>query len=100
MPPILTICNTDSLGEQIQRAFPETRVVKALNTMRHEIMTNPALVPGRILKEWFGWKEVVDVGDITGSRGLEMILPLWLRLFRIYNRAPFNFKIARMVLDA
>jgi predicted dinucleotide-binding enzyme len=118
MPPTLTICNTDSVGEQLQRAFPETKVVKALNTMRHEIMTNPALVPGshdvficgndaaakaevtRILTDWFGWREVVDVGDIVGSRGLEMILPLWLRLFRVYNRAPINFKIATQVPDA
>ena len=118
MPPTLTICNTDSVGEQIQRAFPETKVVKALNTMRHEIMTNPALVPGshdvficgndpeakaevtRILKDWFGWKSVIDLGDIAGSRGLEMILPLWLRLFRVYNRAPFNFNVVRQVPDA
>jgi 8-hydroxy-5-deazaflavin:NADPH oxidoreductase len=113
MPPTLTVCNTDSVGEQIQRAFPDARVVKALNTMRHDIMTNPSLVPGhhdaficgddaaakaevtRILKEWFGWKSVIDVGDIAGSRGLEMILPLWLRLSQVYNWAPFNFRIVR-----
>ncbi len=113
MPPTLTVCNTDSLGEQIQRAFPDVRVVKALNTMRHDLMTNPGLVPGehdaficgndaaakaevtRILREWFGWKSVIDTGDITGSRGLEMILPLWLRLSQVYNWAPFNFRIVR-----
>jgi predicted dinucleotide-binding enzyme len=113
MPPTLTVCNTDSVGEQIQRAFPDARVVKALNTMRHDIMTNPSLIPGhhdaficgddaaakaevaRILKEWFGWKSVIDVGDIAGSRGLEMILPLWLRLSQVYNWAPLNFRIVR-----
>lgn len=113
MPPTLTVCNTDSLGEQIQRAFPDVRVVKALNTMRHDLMTNPGLVLGehdaficgndaaakaevrRILGEWFGWKSVIDAGDITGSRGLEMILPLWLRLSQVYNWAPFNFRIVR-----
>ena len=89
MPPTLTVCNVDSVGEQIQRAFPDARVVKALNTMRHDIMTDPSLIPGhhdaficgddvaakaevtRILKEWFGWKSVIDVGDIGGSRGLD-----------------------------
>jgi hypothetical protein len=33
MPPPLFVSNTDSLGEQAQRAFPEAKVVKALNTM-------------------------------------------------------------------
>ncbi len=46
MPPSLSICNTDSLGEQIQRTFPGTKVVKALNTVNCEVMVNPALVPG------------------------------------------------------
>jgi len=113
MPPTLTVCNTDSVGEQIQRAFPGSRVVKALNTMRHELMTNPGLVPGehdafvcgndaaakaevtRMLKEWFGWESVIDVGDIGGARGLEMVLPLWLRLSQTYGWAPFNFRIVR-----
>ena len=113
MPPTLTACNTDSVVEQIQRAFPDTKVVKALNTMRHELMTDSSLVPGdhdaficgndlaakaeviKILKERFGWKSVIDVGDITGSRGLEMILPLWLRLSQVYDWTLFNFKVAK-----
>ena len=33
------------------------------------------------LKGWFGWKEVLDLGDITGARGTEMYLPIWLRLW-------------------
>src|SRR5690606_92087 len=32
-PPSLSVCNTDSMGEQIQRKLPSTKVVKALNTM-------------------------------------------------------------------
>jgi 8-hydroxy-5-deazaflavin:NADPH oxidoreductase len=46
MPPTLAVCNTDSLGEQIQRAFPEARVVKALNTMNAEVLVDPHLVRG------------------------------------------------------
>jgi 8-hydroxy-5-deazaflavin:NADPH oxidoreductase len=37
-PPILSVCNDDSVGEQIQRAFPEARVVKSLNTVNASIM--------------------------------------------------------------
>ena len=101
MPPSLTVCNTDSLGEQTQREFPDARVVKALNTVNCEVMINPARVPGdhalpicgndaqakeevaAKLSEWFGWKpsNIVDIGDITGARGTEMYLPLWLRLW-------------------
>ena len=46
MPPTLTICNTDSLGEQIQREFPDVRVVKALNTVNCDIMIAPSRLPG------------------------------------------------------
>ncbi len=112
MPPTLTVCNTDSVGEQIQRAFPDAKVVKTLNTVSHVIMVNPGLVPGEhdifvagndaqgkakvveILKA-FGWKKPIDLGDITAARGLEMLLPLWLRLYMNFQSPNFNFKIAR-----
>lgn len=111
-PPTLSVCNTDSLGEQIQLSFPETRVVKALNTMGNPVMVDPNLVPGehdvficgndaqaktevvRIL-ESFGWKSPIDLGDISASRGLEMMLPLWIRLFGLMQDRNFNFKIAK-----
>ena len=112
MPPTLTVCNTDSLGEQIQRAFPDAKVVKALNTMGNEVMVNPGLVPGEhdtfvcgndpqakakvveILRA-FGWKSPIDLGDITAARGLEMLLPVWVRLMATLHTRNFNFKIAR-----
>jgi predicted dinucleotide-binding enzyme len=112
-PPSLTVCNTDSLGEQIQRAYPAARVVKALNTLNANLMVNPALVPGAhdvficgndaeaksavtaILREGFGWRHVIDLGDITNARGTEMLLPLWVRLFGKFGDANFNWHIAR-----
>jgi len=113
MPPSLSVCNTDSLGEQLQRAFPETKVVKTLNTMNCQVMVNPSLVKGEhdvfvsgddadakakvksILKDWFGWKSVIDLGDITTARGVEMLLPIWVTLMGKLQTPAFNFKIAR-----
>jgi predicted dinucleotide-binding enzyme len=114
MPPTLTVCNTDSLGEQLQRAFPRLRVVKTLNTTNVRVMIDPAAVAGgdhtlfvcgndaeakasatRWLGEWFGWRDVIDLGDITTARGTEMLLPVWLRLWGALGTPMFNFKIAR-----
>lgn len=113
MPPTLSVLNTDSLGERIQRAFPDARVVKSLNTMNAEIMTDPqrladgdhsVFVSGddadakrtvRALLEQMGHTDVIDLGGIETSRGTEMILPLWLRLFGSLGHLEFNFKIVR-----
>ena len=114
MPPTLSVSNTDSLGEQIQRALPKTKVVKSLNTVNASVMVEPgALANGdhtmfvagndagaksevtKILKEWFGWKDVIDLGDVTMSRGLEMWLPLWVRLYAALKTPSFNLKIVR-----
>jgi predicted dinucleotide-binding enzyme len=114
MPPTLDPVNTDSLGEQLQRAFPATRVVKALNTMNCQVMVDPGRVPGEHtvfvcgndgaakaavteLIASFGWPpgSVLDVGDISAARGTEMLLPLWLRLMGSFGHADFNFHISR-----
>ena len=113
---ILGFCNTDSLSEQIQRAFPFTRVVKALNTVNCDIMVEPSRVPGdhnlficgndanakkevsKHLNDWFGWKidNIIDVGDITAARGTEMMMPLWMRLFQgAIGHPHFNWHIVR-----
>jgi predicted dinucleotide-binding enzyme len=107
----LTVCNTDSLGEQIQRAFPQARVVKTLNTMNGNMMVEPEKLPERtnvfvsgndieakatviaILRDWFGWKSVIDLGDITTSRGVEMLLPLWVSLRRVIPSQRFNIRV-------
>lgn len=99
MPPTLGVCNDDSVGEQIQREFPDAKVVKAFNTVNCGVMVDPGIVPGdhnlfiagndeeakfhvRHVAEAFGWKHenVIDLGDITASRGLEMYVILWLRM--------------------
>jgi len=112
MPPSLTICNTDSLAEQIQRAFPEASVVKTLNTVNADVMVEPAIVPGSHtiflcgndskakaavgeLLQSFGWpaEDVMDLGDLGAARGMEMYLPLWLRLFGTTGSAHLNIKL-------
>jgi 8-hydroxy-5-deazaflavin:NADPH oxidoreductase len=114
MPPTLTVCNTDSLGEQIQKNYPAVKVVKTFNTMNCLIMVNPRSLSGshtificgndaaakdkvhQLLKS-FGWKEdeILDLGDITASRGTEMLLPLWLRIMGTLKTGAFNFNIVK-----
>ena len=43
----------------------------------------------------FGHTDVIDLGDITTARGVEMIMPLWLRLWKAMGTPIFNFKIVR-----
>jgi predicted dinucleotide-binding enzyme len=111
-PPTLFVKDTDSLGEQIQAAFPELKVVKALNTLTAPLMANPAQLTaehsvfvagndadakrtvGDILAS-FGHTDVIDVGDISSARGTEMYLPLWLRLMGALNTPYFNVKVVR-----
>jgi predicted dinucleotide-binding enzyme len=112
MPPTLSIANTDSLGEQIQRAFPHAKVVKALNTMWAGLMVNPRMLPAnhvtflsgndlaakesvKGLLEGFGWhaSEILDLGDISTARGTECYLPLWLRIFGATQNGAFNIAI-------
>jgi len=111
MPPSLSICNTNSLGEEVQKALPATKVVKTLNIVNCEVMADPAkgghptmLVCGNdadakakvtaLLKD-MGWKDIIDLGDITKARGTEMLLPLWLNLFGLFGSPHFGFKVLR-----
>jgi predicted dinucleotide-binding enzyme len=113
-PPLLSVANTDSLGEQIQRAFPDARVVKTLNTMNAYVMIEPTRVPGRhsvflagedgsakesvkgLLGE-FGWTEeaIFDLGGIRAARGTEMYLPLWLSLMGTLGTGDFNIQVVK-----
>jgi predicted dinucleotide-binding enzyme len=43
----------------------------------------------------FGWKDIVDLGDITTARGPEMYLPLWVRLWGALGTGTFNISVVR-----
>lgn len=112
MPPTLTVCNTDSVGEQIQRTYPDVRVVKALNTVTAKVMVDPSLVEGthtifvagddaqakaevgELLQE-FGWPadSILDVGDITSARGMEMYVAMWIRLWGALGTPVLNVEV-------
>src|SRR5439155_1266318 len=106
MPPTLfpALSNTTSVAEEIQKAYPNAKVVKSFNTMNCMLMVNPTMVPGdhdifvggndegakmkvREILGWFGWKNPIDLGGISSARGTEMILPLWVTLMGV-NKGP------------
>ncbi len=114
MPPTLSPVGSDSLGEQIQREFPDTRVVKALNTVNCSVMVDPARVPGEHdificgdndsaktqvheLLQSFGWppNAIIDLGGIASARGSEGHVLLWLRLWSVVGSGDFNIKVIR-----
>jgi predicted dinucleotide-binding enzyme len=112
MPPTLSVCNEDSLAEQIQREFPDARVVKTLNTVNAVVMVTPDVVPGdhtmfvsgndeaakgevTELLGSFGWPpdRVMDLGGIEAARGQEMYLPMWLRLWGAAGTPQLNIEV-------
>ncbi|MBL7948746.1 MAG: NADPH-dependent F420 reductase [Candidatus Pollutiaquabacter aromativorans] len=117
MPPGLVpaLSNFNSLGEEIQRTFPNVKVVKTLNTMWCGLMINPRMIGDgnhinylcgneaeakekvRALLKTFGWKDeqLLDLGDITNARGTEAVLPIWLRVWGATKTGAFNFGIVR-----
>jgi hypothetical protein len=101
-----------SLGEEVQRALPRARVVKALNTVNAPVMVDPAQLPGshtlllcgndaeakrvvRGLLESFGWRDAVDLGDIRAARETEGYIGLWLALAKSLGTFAFNVQIVR-----
>lgn len=113
MPPSLSVCNTDSMAERLQKALPGAHVVKALNTLNAYLMVSPSSLAGEhdlficgndagakatvkgILSKDFGWPEkaILDLGDISVARGLEATLLLWIRIFGALGHANFNWHI-------
>lgn len=114
MPPSLIsqYTNNNSLAEEIQKLLPDAYVVKTLNMVNCEVMVNPKKSGGegtmfisgndndakekvKIFLDQFGWKDIIDIGDITTARGTEMLLPIWLRIFMATGSGYFAFKIVR-----
>ena len=96
-PPKLSISGEDSLGERVQRALPEAKVVKAFNTIGNPYFVEPSFSGGsptmliagddegakrtvRDVLADFGWPDVVDIGGIEGSRELEAICIVWVKI--------------------
>jgi 8-hydroxy-5-deazaflavin:NADPH oxidoreductase len=117
MPPTLLpgLNNTNSLAEEIQKTFPDAMVVKTLNTMWCGLMVNPAMIGNgdhinfisgnnaqakdkvkKLLNE-FGWldENIIDIGDITGARATESLLPIWLKIMEVTKTGTFNFRLVR-----
>lgn len=111
-PPTLSVKDNDSLAEQIQRAHPEARVVKSLNTVNGAVMVDPGrlgepttiFVAGddagargvvRDLLVDLGWSDIVEFETLDAARGLEMWLPLWVRLMGTLGTADFNLRLVR-----
>jgi 8-hydroxy-5-deazaflavin:NADPH oxidoreductase len=109
-PPRLSISGHDSLGEHIQRAIPDAKVVKALNTIGNQYFTDPSFAEGQAtmfiagddkvakttvaeLLESFGWPPAVDVGGIDAARELESLCVLWVRLGFIRGGWDHGFKL-------
>lgn len=96
-PAKLSISGEDSLGERVQRALPEAKVVKAFNTIGNQYFVEPSFSEGqptmliagndeeakRTVEEVltdFGWSDVVDIGGIEGARELEAICIAWVKI--------------------
>jgi 8-hydroxy-5-deazaflavin:NADPH oxidoreductase len=113
-PPSLTIANTNSLGEEIQKTFPDVKVVKTLNMINAEVMINPrgidgehdlficgndenakSMIKNEILEKRFHWKNIIDLGDLSAARGMEAYLILWVRLMNKLGTANFNIHIQK-----
>ncbi len=94
-PPGLDASPGNSGGEKIQTWLPDSKVVKAFNTVNAYIMANPHREEGdpdlficgndedakkqvtKFADQW-GWKSIIDMGDITEAYWLEALTMLWI----------------------
>jgi predicted dinucleotide-binding enzyme len=117
MPPSLLpeLQNTNSLGEEIQKTFPEAKVVKTMNTMWCGLMVRPSLISNgdhtnyisgndpdakakvKKLLNQLGWKDenILDLGDISAARATESVMTIWIRVWGTVQTGAFNFRLVR-----
>jgi 8-hydroxy-5-deazaflavin:NADPH oxidoreductase len=112
MPPRLAIGHTDSAGETVQRMLPDSKVVKAFNTVGNPHFMHPDFLGGPptmficgnnddakktviddILTK-FGW-ETIDIGGIEGARLLEPLALLWITHYFRTGNGNHAFKLLR-----
>lgn len=113
-PPSLFVSGADSLGEQLQRALPQARVVKTMNTLTAFLQVHPERNPGTVfvagndadaklvvveLLTDVGHRDIIDLGDISGARATESFLTMWLRLMGALGTAEFQIDVRRPVAD-
>ncbi len=109
-PPKLSIAGEDSLGERIQRALPDAKLVKAFNTIGNASFVDPSFregtptmliagndadakrVVGDVLAD-FGWPDPCDIGGIEGSRELEAICFVWVKIGGLRGAWDDGFKL-------
>ncbi|NUR30399.1 MAG: NAD(P)-binding domain-containing protein [Catenulispora sp.] len=115
-PPDAVTFDGIGVAEMIQRDFPQSRVVKTLNTMNNRVMARPDLVPGDhlvflsgddaeakgvtagLLRD-MGWREaqIMDLGGIATSRATEQVVILWVHMNGALGNGPglWNFAVQR-----
>jgi 8-hydroxy-5-deazaflavin:NADPH oxidoreductase len=109
-PPKLSISGEDSLGERVQAALPDAKVVKAFNTIGNDYFVDPRLRQGdptmliagndadakrtvTDLLSDFGWSDVIDIGGVEGSRELEAICIVWVKIGGVRGSFDHGFKL-------
>jgi predicted dinucleotide-binding enzyme len=118
MPPSLLpeYSNHYSLGEFVQEQLPETKVVKALNTVNCKLMVDANLVNNGVhhlflcgndpeakntvkhfLADNFNWKPecLLDFGNIQAARLTEAIVPFWVGAMKVVDTPLFNYLIVK-----
>jgi 8-hydroxy-5-deazaflavin:NADPH oxidoreductase len=109
-PPKLSITGEDSLGERVQRALTDAKVVKAFNTIGNPYFVDPKFSEGNptmliagddegakrtvgdVLAD-FGWPDPIDIGGIEGSRELEAICIAWVKIGGALGSWDHGFKL-------
>lgn len=102
-----------SLGEEVQRLLPRTKVVKTLNYLGCQLMAQPGTLPEPVtgfycgndaeakqavaaLLEDLGWTDTMDLGDISRSRYTEMLGAFWPAVYGSLGHMDWGFKLVRI----